>query len=99
MSNTYYQVIAQYRAKPGCGDAVEAKLHELTRASRTEGGNISYAFFRSPENPDHFAILEQYVDEAAFAAHRDTAHFQSIALGQIVPMLDAREVKGFVCSR
>lgn len=98
MSQTYYQVIAQYRAKPGLGDAVEARLHELTKASRSESGNISYAFFRSTENRDHFAILEKYVDEAAFAEHRSSAHFQQIAMGEIVPILDSREVKGFACS-
>lgn len=99
MPKTFYQVIAYYHSKPGCGDAVEATLHELAMASRAESGNIAYAFYRSPENTDHFAILEEYVDEAAFGAHRSSAHFQTIALEKIVPMLETRNVKGFVCSR
>ncbi|MDB5281931.1 MAG: hypothetical protein JWO06_1006, partial [Bacteroidota bacterium] len=31
-------------------------------------------------------------DEAAVAAHRASDHFQSIVLGQIVPLLENREV-------
>jgi quinol monooxygenase YgiN len=92
MANTYLQVIAHYFAKPGNGDALVQPLTELAAATRTEPKNLSYAFFRSPLDPDHFVILEQYSEADGLALHRDTPHFQKLGVGTIIPLLDRREV-------
>ncbi|WCM23809.1 antibiotic biosynthesis monooxygenase [Paraburkholderia bryophila] len=92
MPHAYLQVIANYLAKPGNGDALIAPLTELAAATRAEPRNLYYEFFRSPLNPDHFVILEQYSDADGLAVHRETEHFQRLGFGTIIPLLDRREV-------
>lgn len=92
MANAYLQVIAHYYAKPGNGDRVAALLVELTEATRNEPKNLYYDFFRSPVDPDHIVILEQYTDADGLAVHRETEHFQRLGFGTIIPLLDRREV-------
>jgi len=96
MAKLYLQVIAHYYAKAGNGDAVAARLAELAVATRTEPKNLSYGYFRSPENPDHFVILEQYSDADGLALHRDAPHFQRIGVGMIIPLLERREVSSYM---
>jgi quinol monooxygenase YgiN len=38
-----------------------------------------------------FLLYEQYTDQAALDAHRNTPHFKEIIEGTIVPLLDRRE--------
>ena len=92
MADVYLQVIAHYFAKPGNGDALIAPLTELAAATRTEPCNLYYEFFRSPLDPDHFVIMEEYGDANGLAAHRETEHFQRLGLGTIIPLLERREV-------
>lgn len=92
MADAYLQVIAHYYAKPGNGDALVAPLTELAAATRTEPANLYYEFFRSPLDPDHFVILEEYSDANGLTAHRETEHFQRLGFGTIIPLLDRREV-------
>lgn len=46
------------------------------------------------ENTDANTILlfEGYTDELAIAKHRASEHFQSRVLGEIIPLLENREV-------
>ena len=83
-------LIATYRGQPGTGDAIEPFLAELATASRTEAGNSLYLVNRSTTAPDTFVIYEHYEDDAALAAHRESPHFQRLAVGQIIPMLEER---------
>lgn len=92
MANAYLQVIAHYYVKPGHGDTVQALLAELTAATREEPKNLYYEYFRSPANPDHFVILEQYTDASGLDDHRASEHFQRLGFGTIIPLLDKREV-------
>jgi quinol monooxygenase YgiN len=92
MVKPYLQVIAHYYVKRGHGESVAALLGELATATRDEPKNLYYDYFRSPADPDHFVILEQYSDANGLAEHRETAHFQRIGLQSIVPLLARREV-------
>jgi autoinducer 2-degrading protein len=47
-----------------------------------EAGALLYKFYRLRE-PNAFAVIESFVDEAADAAHQQTAHFKEIAPGMI----------------
>ncbi|ALV06409.1 quinol monooxygenase YgiN [Roseateles depolymerans] len=91
-ASPYLQVIAHYHAKPGLGDQVSELLGQLTEATRQEPANLSYEFFRSPQDPDRFVILEQYTDAAGLDAHRASEHFQRLGFGTIIPMLVSRTV-------
>ncbi|NTA19087.1 putative quinol monooxygenase [Agrobacterium tumefaciens] len=41
---------------------------------RNEPGNCLYELFRSHEHPGTYMLIEIYADEAALAAHRQSAH-------------------------
>jgi autoinducer 2-degrading protein len=41
-----------------------------------EPGNRRFDVLRLHDRPTHFRLYEVYVDEAAFAAHQETAHYR-----------------------
>ena len=61
----------------------------LTEATRAEPGCRFYQVHRSPEDPRHFFLYEQYVDDAALAAHRSSPALRGVRAAGIVP--DHRE--------
>lgn len=91
----YLQVIAHYFAKPETADRVAELLEQLGKASRLEPDNLYYEWFRSAGNPQHFVILEKYKSADGLERHRQTGHFQKIGVGQIIPLLDRREVESY----
>jgi quinol monooxygenase YgiN len=93
---SFLQVIAHYHVKPGLGDQVGALLIELTEATRRETKNLAYAFYRSPQDPERYVILEQYTDASGLDEHRASEHFQRLGFGTIIPMLVSREVTSYV---
>ncbi|MEO5951660.1 MAG: antibiotic biosynthesis monooxygenase family protein [Chloroflexia bacterium] len=83
---------ARYICKAGMGDAVEAALRRMAPfVAEGEPGCRVYNACRAQDNPDVFLLYEQYVDEAAFLGHRETAHFKEIIEWEIVPLLEKRE--------
>ena len=46
---------------------------------------------RSIDDPDVFVLYEEYEDEAALLAHRETSHFKELIEGVVVPVLLSRE--------
>lgn len=91
-----FQVVAHYHALEGKAEDVARLLGELARSSREEEGNISYVIARCLEDDHHFVIAEQYVDPEAFDVHRESEHFQSIGVAQIIPLLADRQVGSYV---
>jgi len=64
-------------------------LRELTRESRQEPGCMNYIPHRMQEDPDTVLIYEQYTDQKAEEAHRQTPHFRKYAVGGLFQkMLD-----------
>jgi quinol monooxygenase YgiN len=86
-----YVLIARMKTRDGEQDRAAELLERLTAASRTEPGNIHYIPHRDPQDPRAFVLYEQYDDEAAFKAHGETEHFQSIAVGELFPLMKERE--------
>ena len=78
-------------AKAGHEERAAALFRELTRESRAEPGCLMYAVHRHTEDPRQFFIYEQYRDQAALEAHRNTPHFLRIARGEL---LECAERKG-----
>jgi quinol monooxygenase YgiN len=89
------QVIATHTMAAGQEDEVLALLPQLIAAVRTEPGNISFVAYRQLDDPRTYVLLERYASRAAFAAHRETAHFKDLVLGQIVPRLANRVIQQF----
>ncbi|HTW98755.1 MAG TPA: putative quinol monooxygenase [Acidimicrobiales bacterium] len=83
-------VIANYRARSGSADEVAAALAHHVAATRRESGCLLFVASRSRDDTDSFVLLEQYVDEQAFEAHRASPHFEQYVIGTIVPLLEQR---------
>ena len=88
-------VIAQYRTRPGKGDEVASVLALHRSATVAEPGCRAFVVNRSQDDCDRFVLYEQYVDEAAFEAHRASRHFQRYIEGQVGPFLAERSWERF----
>jgi quinol monooxygenase YgiN len=85
-------LVARYVGKSRRGDAIEAALRKMAPlVKEREPGCKLYQAARSQDNPDNFLLYEQYEDEAALLAHRDTPHFKEIIEDTILPLLEKRE--------
>lgn len=67
------------KVKPGTEIDVAALFAPLTVASRQEPGCLMYIAHQHRDDPTRFLVYEQYKDDAALDAHRDSAHFKQYA--------------------
>ena len=82
-------LIARYHVKPGHADEVVDALRRMRpEVEAHEPGCTAYVVHR---DGDLIVLYEQYADEAALAAHRETPHFAEIIEGTVVPLLERRE--------
>ena len=68
-------------------------LRTLTAASRLEPGCVSYIPHQLAEEPDTVLIYEQYRDDAALAAHRESEHFKTCAVGVLYQKMRDRSLE------
>ncbi|MFC6885850.1 MULTISPECIES: putative quinol monooxygenase [Actinomadura] len=87
-----YVVMAEWTALDGEESAVAETLRVLTPLSRAEPGNLTYRAHVSDSDPRRFLIYEEYVDAAAFEAHRASPHFQEHVVGDCLARLASREI-------
>jgi (4S)-4-hydroxy-5-phosphonooxypentane-2,3-dione isomerase len=85
-----YVVSVTWTAKKGEEDAVAAALERLREPTLAEAGVLMWIPHRDPEDPKVFYIYEQYTEEAAYAAHTETEHFQRDGFGDAIPRLAER---------
>lgn len=85
-------VIARWTPAPGSHEEIRATLADLVEASRAEPGCLGYRAFH-PDGPGRgdIVLIERYTDREALDAHRGSAHFRSLALERIVPLLLDRQ--------
>lgn len=86
-----FVLVARMTARAGEEERAADLIRRLAEASRTEPGNLHYVPHRDPEDPRVFLIYEQYRDEAAFEAHGQTEHFQTIGAGELFGLMESRE--------
>lgn len=72
-------------------DNAEAIFRELREASNEEEGVISFDVGRSRENPNVFALWEEYRDKAALDAHFASDHFNRLVINGIRPLAQRRD--------
>ena len=60
---------------------IHEALRKLAEASRQEPGCVTYVPHSVQGDPDTVLIYEQYRDEAAAEAHRNSDHFKKHAVG------------------
>ena len=77
-------------------DDVAETLRLLAAASRQEPGCVSYIPHRVEGEPDTVLIYEQYQDEKALAAHRESEHFKKHAVGGLFQKMKDRNVENLV---
>lgn len=71
-------VVARLKIQDGKQDEFENIFAELEAAVRqNEPGNNFYACHRT-DDPTVYVVLEQYQDQAALDAHRNSDHFKTI---------------------
>jgi len=92
MTEQPVHVFATWKVKQGNTDTVLELLKTVTEESTKEPGNLFYKVHQGIAEPDTLILFEGYVNEAAIADHRNSAHFQDLVIGKIVPLLDNREV-------
>lgn len=91
-----YVIVARYYAKEGKDDEIAAILREMIPIAEAEPGCKQYAINRAKDDPRRFLLYEQYVDEAAFAAHIASEPVQRNVVGKVIPMLESREREEYV---
>jgi (4S)-4-hydroxy-5-phosphonooxypentane-2,3-dione isomerase len=92
MNTQSIQTFAQWKVKEGELIRVLALLSELTQRSKLEDGNLMYKVYQSATDPNVLILFESYKDQESIERHRNSTHFQELALKQIIPLLESREV-------
>lgn len=90
-----YVVVATWVAEEGEEQEVHDALVTMMPLSQAEEGNLAYQAQVSVDDPRTFVIYEQYVDEAAFDAHRTSPHFQEHVVGNVLARLSDRSAQFF----
>jgi quinol monooxygenase YgiN len=88
-------VIAQYQVQPGRGDQVASVLARHAAASLAETGCLAFDVERSLADRDHFVLHEEYTDEDAFQAHRESTHFRANIEQVVAPLLTERKAERY----
>ncbi len=73
-----------WKAHPGKEDETARVFSILQAESRKEPGCVMYVVHRGHEDRSRFFVYEQYKDEAALEAHRNTPHFKQYARGDLM---------------
>ena len=73
--------------------AIRENLIALTQGSRAEPGCVSYICHFLADDPNTVFIYEQYRDEAALEAHRQTPHFKQHAIGGLYQHMRDRQIE------
>jgi quinol monooxygenase YgiN len=74
-------------------EAIREHLIALTNGSRLEPGCVSYIAHFVSDDPNTVLIYEQYKDDAALEAHRNTTHFHDHAIGGLYQRMRERHVE------
>jgi quinol monooxygenase YgiN len=92
MANTPVHVFARWKAKAGNLETILALLRQARTKSLQEEGNLFYKIHQSKGDENTLLLFEGYADEAAQQAHMQSEHFKEVIIGQIIPLLEEREV-------
>ena len=78
-----------WKSHAGRETEVVEVFRKLTEESRREPGCLMYQVHQHKDEPRLILVYEQYKDEAALEAHRNSPHFQEYARKQL-PTLGER---------
>jgi len=75
---------------------VAESLRLLATASRQEPGCVTYVPHQLEGDPETVLIYEQYTDQKALAAHRESEHFKKYAVAGIYQKMLDRGVENLL---
>jgi quinol monooxygenase YgiN len=87
-----FVVAATWIAEPGEEAVVADTIRTMTPLSRAEEGCHYYQAQVSGDDPRRFLLYEQYDDEAAYEAHKQSPHFQEHVVGFALDRPEDRSV-------
>lgn len=82
----------QWLASIGEEDKVKETFLKLAEASRKEPGCRLYLVHQHRDNRRRFFLYEQYENDAALQAHRESPHFQTFGMQQLPEI--AKRIEG-----
>lgn len=85
-------LFAKWQLKKDSMQAVLQLIPELMDKTRQEAGNLQYNIYQSMADANQLVLFEAYKDNESLETHRNSEHFQSIVINQIVPLLENREL-------
>jgi quinol monooxygenase YgiN len=88
--------IVRFKFAPEDRAELEEILRNLAEASRREPGCVTWVPHQLQEDPNVVVIYEQYRDDAALAAHRDSAHFKKYAVGGLYQKMKERSMENLI---
>ena len=72
-------IVATLKIQDGKNAEFEAAFTEaMAEVRANEPGNLFYSLVKSRAEPNTYKVLEGYKDEAAIAAHRESAHYKAL---------------------
>ncbi|ATO12960.1 antibiotic biosynthesis monooxygenase [Micromonospora sp. WMMA2032] len=69
-------ITAKFRVRPEDADAWPRIAADFTEATRAEPGCLWFDWSRSLDDPTEYVLVEAFRDDAAGAAHVQSAHFR-----------------------
>jgi quinol monooxygenase YgiN len=70
-------ITAKFRVLPEHADHWPQVSREFTQATRAEPGCLWFDWSRSVDDPNEYVLVEAFRDDAAGAAHVQSAHFKA----------------------
>lgn len=70
-------ITAKFRVQPEHADQWPQISREFTQATRAEPGCLWFDWSRSVDDPTEYVLVEAFRDDAAGAAHVQSAHFKA----------------------
>lgn len=76
-------------------EVLDAARH-LATESRQEPGCLTYIPAHLEDDPDTLLVVEQYADEKALAAHRESAHFKKYCVAVLFQKMKDRTIENLI---
>jgi len=88
--------VVRFRFAPEDRAEMTEAVRILASESRREPGCLSYIPHHVEDDPNTIVIYEQYRDEEALAAHRDSPHFKKYGVAGLLQRMKERSMENLV---
>lgn len=85
--------IVRFKFAPEDRAEMADMVRQLAVESRKEPGCLTYLPYHLEDDPDTILIVEQYADEKALSAHRESKHFKAWGVGGLYQKMKERSVE------